>query len=187
MAADYLNGFGGHFESRSGRGRASPGPQQPAAAGLRPLCRASFRHRLHRAAPRQPAKLAVPAAADRRPPAVRALCRRRAVRCAGRRSAACAQPAALGSARRPARRHRFRRRPGDHAAGARARGSRRLRGPCLPREPEHGAAGAGRRRRRAADHPAAGRACASTPSLAGSTSRRDRSRWSRAGSSSGSS
>ena len=88
------------FRKRSRRGRAAERAQQPAAPGIRPLCRASLGLRLHRAAARQPAKLAVPDAADRRPP-------RRSkpipdaplVRSARGQRAACSQPPALGPAR----------------------------------------------------------------------------------------
>ena len=67
-------------------GALPKGRNSPATAGLRALHRAIVGQRLHRAAPREPALLALPDAADRRSPALRALRWRAAVRAAARSS-----------------------------------------------------------------------------------------------------
>ena len=84
---------------RSGRRRAAAGPQQPAARAARPVCRADLRHRLHRAARREPAHLDVP------PPAVGG--RRRATRRTRSRYGRPARPAASRMPPDPLRWHPF--------------------------------------------------------------------------------
>ena len=145
------------FRQRGGAGRAAPGPQFAAAARLRPLCRAAVRHRLHRAARREPALLALPDAAQRRAPALSALsrarrCSRRArptrrcrpTGCAGTRSPCPARPTDFvdGLVTMMANRD-----PADLEGVAVHiyRANRRHGGPLFLR-----------RRRRAADHPRAG-------------------------------
>ena len=100
----YMTGFGGHFESEAVAGALPKGrnsPQRPAFGLYAEQLSGSS---LHRAAAREPAKLAVPDAADRRPPPVRALRGRTAVRARDGQGAARAEPPALGPAGGPARR-----------------------------------------------------------------------------------
>ena len=76
----YMTGFGSHFSSEAVAGALPEGAQFAAATRLRPLRRASVRKRLHRAAAREPAQLALSDAPDRRSPSLCPLRGREAVR-----------------------------------------------------------------------------------------------------------
>ena len=62
----YQSGFGNEFATEALAGRAAGRPQLAAALPLRPLRRAAVRHRLHRAARRQPPLAGCTASARRR-------------------------------------------------------------------------------------------------------------------------
>ena len=64
-APRYQSGFGNHFATEALPGALPRGAQLAAALRLRAVRRAVLRHRLHRAAPRQPPQLAVPHPAGR--------------------------------------------------------------------------------------------------------------------------
>ena len=119
---------------RGAAGRAAGRPQLAAARALRPLRRAAERHRVHRAARRQPAQLALPHPAGGDAPAVRAH-RRRPHRRPLRRGRGDAEPAALEPDADADRADRLRRRPGDDGGQRRTRGADRRGGAPLRRQP----------------------------------------------------
>ena len=156
-ALNYLTGFGGHFETEAVAGALPKGPQQPAAAGLRPLRRAIIGQRVHRAALTRTA--AAGSTGCGRPPIIGHSTATRARR--------CSRPAGQASRwRRTAcagtRRPTFRRQC-DFVDGMATMLANRdpadLEGVAMHlyrADRSHGPASVRRRRWRAADHPAEG-------------------------------
>ena len=72
VSETYLPGFGNHFATEAVAGALPVGPQLAAARAVRPLRRAAVRHRLHRAARREPALAGSTACGP--PPTIRRSC-----------------------------------------------------------------------------------------------------------------
>ena len=154
----YLTGFGGNFETEAVSGALPKGrnsPQRPAfglyAEQLSGSAFTAPRHEnrrswLYRMRP----------TADHRP--FEPIQRRPAVRAGAGGRAGGAQPPALGPARRPSGRQRFRRRAGDDVGQSRSGRAQRRRGALYRATPIDDRSRVRQCRWRAADHPAVGHA-----------------------------
>ncbi len=154
-APAYLSGFGNEFATEALPGALPVGPEFAAEVPLRALRRAAHRYRVHRAARRQPAQLALPDSSGGGPSTFPAH-RQRPPHQRFRRRADAARPAALGSAADAVAADRLRagsRHDGGQRRPARAVGLRHSR---LRRQPLDDTARVLQRRRRDADRAAAG-------------------------------
>ena len=165
-ALEYPSGFANEFATEALPGALPDRPQLAAARAVRPLRRAAVRHRVHRAARRQPALVALPdppgamhsrssASTGAASSAASATSRRRPTSCAGTRC-------------RCRRADRFRRRPGHDG---RQRTARLRASTCTP-PTAHGGPLFLQRGRRAADRSAAGRLRSPQSSACSASSRR---------------
>ena len=107
-------GFGNHHVSEAIARRPARGPEFAPAPPLGPLCGTAFRHGLHRAPAREPAKLALPPAAQRRSSALSAASPGADPLGPVRMSARRSQPPALGPDPDPGDAAGFRRGAGHH-------------------------------------------------------------------------
>jgi hypothetical protein len=142
---------------RGARRRAAGRPQFAAARAVWTLCRAAFRHRVHRPPACEPALVAVPdppSTAARRVRAVSAT----VARDSAVRHADVAEPGALGSVSDSRCRDRFHRRAGDDRRQRQRRRADRHRYSRLRVQPSDVRSLFLRRRRRAADRAPGGRA-----------------------------